>query len=76
MHISNSGAAIPLHVIEIINTPDREETDDVVRPFGRKTGLGLLIVKEVAELIDVRLHVSSDAEQTRFTLQFNPARTV
>lgn len=76
MHISNSGAAIPLHVIEIINTPDREETDDVVRPFGRKTGLGLLIVKEVAELIDVRLHVSSDAEQTCFTLQFNPARTV
>lgn len=76
MHVSNSGAGIPLHVIDIINTPDREETDDEVRPFGRKTGLGLLIVKEVAVLIDVRLHVSSEAEQTCFTLQFNPARTV
>lgn len=71
MHISNSGAGIPLHVIDIINTPDRDETDEVVTPFGRKTGLGLLIVKEVAVLIDVRLHVSSEAEQTCFTLQFN-----
>jgi signal transduction histidine kinase len=76
MHISNSGAGIPLHVIEIMNTPDRDETDEVVTPFGRKTGLGLLIVKEVAVLIDIRLHVSSEAEQTRFTLQFNPARIV
>lgn len=76
MHISNSGAGIPLHVIEIINTPNREEADDVVRPFGRKTGLGLLIVKEVAALIDVSLHVSSEEEQTCFTLHFNPARTV
>ena len=76
MHISNSGAGIPLHVIEIINTRNREEADDVVRPFGRKTGLGLLIVKEVAALIDVSLHVSSEEEQTCFTLHFNPARTV
>ena len=76
MHISNSGAGIPLHVIDIINTPDKEGADEVVRPFGRQTGLGLLIVKEVAVLIDVRLHVSSEAEQTRFTLQFNPAKTV
>lgn len=76
MRISNSGAGIPLYAIETINKPDHEETDDPVRPFGRKTGLGLLIVKEVAVLIDVKLHVSSEAEQTCFTLQFNPARTV
>lgn len=76
MRISNSGAGIPLHVIEIINTPDQDRADDVVTPFGRKTGLGLLIVKEVAVLIDVRLHVSSEAEQTCFTLHFNPAKTV
>ncbi|MBO9612005.1 MAG: hypothetical protein J7619_04880 [Dyadobacter sp.] len=76
MRISNSGAGIPLHVIDIINTPDREDTDEEMRPFGRKTGLGLLIVKEVAVLIDVRLHVSSEAEQTCFTLQFNTVRTV
>jgi signal transduction histidine kinase len=76
MRISNSGAGIPLHAIDIVNASDQEEADDLVRPFGRKTGLGLLIVKEVAVLIDVRLHVSSEAEQTCFTLQFNPARTV
>jgi signal transduction histidine kinase len=76
MHISNSGAGIPLHVIDIINTPYREETDEEVRPLGRKTGLGLLIVKEVSVLIDVTLHVSSEAEQTCFTLQFNTAKTV
>lgn len=76
MRIANSGAGIPVHVIDIINTPDQDETDDVVTPFGRKTGLGLLIVKEVAALIDVRLHVVSEADQTCFTLQFNPARTV
>ena len=77
MHISNPGAGIPLHVVDIINTPDRgEDTDEEMRPLGRKTGLGLLIVKEVAVLIGVRLHVSSEAEQTCFTLQFNAARTV
>ena len=77
MHISNPGAGIPLHVIDIVNTPDRgEDTDEEMRPLGRKTGLGLLIVKEVAVLIGVRLHVSSEAEQTCFTLQFNAARTV
>ncbi|PSL26054.1 signal transduction histidine kinase [Dyadobacter jiangsuensis] len=76
MYISNSGAGIPLHVIDIINTPDREEADGEMRPLGRKTGLGLLIVKEVAVLIDVKLHVSSEASQTCFTLQFNAARTV
>lgn len=76
MRISNSGAGIPLHVIEIINTTDQERTDDVVRPFGRKTGLGLLIVKEVAVLIDVRLRVSSEQDQTCFTLKFGPAKTV
>lgn len=75
MHITNPGAGIPLHVIDIINTPARDDAEEV-RPFGRKTGLGLLIVKEVAVLIDVRLHVSSEEEQTCFTLQFNPAKTV
>jgi signal transduction histidine kinase len=76
MHISNPGAGIPLYVIDIINTPDRGDTDEEMRPLGRKTGLGLLIVKEVAALIDVKLHVTSEAQQTCFTLQFNAPRTV
>lgn len=76
MRICNSGAGIPLHVIDIINTPDREETEEPGRPFGRKTGLGLLIVKEVAVLIDVKLQVSNGNEETCFTLQFNAAKTV
>lgn len=71
LHIANTGEGIPLHVIEIINAPDLEETDDVVKPFSRKTGLGLLIVKEIAVLINVRLHVMSDNGETRFTLRFS-----
>lgn len=76
MHISNPGAGIPLHVIDVINAANREDAEDEMRPLGRKTGLGLLIVKEVAVLIDVKLHVTSEAEQTCFTLQFNTPRTV
>nr|WP_295921241.1 ATP-binding protein [uncultured Dyadobacter sp.] len=70
LHIANTGTGIPPHVIGIINLPEREEAGDIGTPLGRKTGLGLLIVKEVAALINIRLHVASEDGETRFTLRF------
>ncbi|WP_353718113.1 HAMP domain-containing sensor histidine kinase [Dyadobacter sp. 676] len=73
MRISNTGTGIPPYVMEIINAHEREEANDDVTTFGRKTGLGLLIVKEVAVLINVGLRVASVDGETCFTLHFRPA---
>jgi signal transduction histidine kinase len=67
--ISNTGEGIPYEVIEVINAPESDELEGLMRPFGRKTGLGLLIVKEIAELIHIKLSVTLLPE-TCFVLRF------
>ncbi|WAC09422.1 sensor histidine kinase [Dyadobacter pollutisoli] len=67
--ISNTGQGISDELMEVINSPDLDGNEDIMRPFGRKTGLGLLIVKEIAELIQVRLTLTQCPE-TCFVMTF------
>ncbi|MEO6284616.1 MAG: two-component regulator propeller domain-containing protein [Dyadobacter sp.] len=67
--IANTGEGISDELMEVINAAVTEEADDVMRPFGRKTGLGLLIVKEIAELIHVKLSLTRSPE-TCFVMTF------
>jgi signal transduction histidine kinase len=67
--IANTGEGISDELMEVINAAEPEVNDDAMRPFGRKTGLGLLIVKEIAELIHVKLSLTRSPE-TCFVMTF------
>jgi len=66
--IANSAVGIPNHVIDMINAPVDDKKDDA--SSGNQGGLGLLIVKEVANLIGVSLSVTQ-TDVTRFHLVFD-----
>lgn len=65
--IANSARGIPQHVMDMINDT-ADETEDVSLP-ANKAGLGLLIVKEVSDMIGVPIRVT-DTDLTRFHLVF------
>ncbi|MCF2445028.1 ATP-binding protein [Dyadobacter sp. CY345] len=67
MVIANTATGIPQHVMNMINTP-MEDKDDPSSSTN-KAGLGLLIVKEVSDLVGVSIRVT-DSDQTRFHLVF------
>ncbi|REA56525.1 hypothetical protein DSL64_26780 [Dyadobacter luteus] len=67
--ISNTGKGIPPHTAAIINAEYTGQTgEDYFKP-GTSKGLGLLIVKEIASLLNITISVDSN-EQTSFHLLF------
>jgi signal transduction histidine kinase len=56
--ISNIGSGIPQKIIDIINAPDGKKFHEHAIRNTKITGWGLLIVKEVADLIGVTLRVN------------------
>ena len=68
--ISNSGIGLAREKMELINLePNGNEINHAINGE-RKTGLGLIIIKEVAELIGIRIKVTQ-TEVTSFHLFFN-----
>lgn len=71
--IADNGPGMPPHIINWFNnTPDTEQEDS---PIEEKKGLGLFIVKEIANLIDVRLKVEN-SNGTRVHIIFDMADQV
>jgi signal transduction histidine kinase len=68
--ISNPGTGLAREIMERINSP--ASVSDINHPSNNEgsTGLGLIIVKEVAELIGVRVEVTQ-TDLTNFHLLFN-----
>lgn len=65
--VANSGIGIPQHVVRMINAPAKEKTDESLEE--NKAGLGLVIVREIADIIGVSLYVTQ-TDRTRFHLGF------
>ncbi|GAB3791510.1 hypothetical protein GCM10028819_00070 [Spirosoma humi] len=55
--LSNPGVDIAQEVIEILTSTDKQENGDPILKNNRSMGLGLLIAKEVADLLMIRLIV-------------------
>ena len=68
--ISNIGSGIPQKIIDIINAPHGKKFHEHAIRNTKITGLGLLIVKEVADLIGVTLRVDQ-TDLTSFYLSWN-----
>ncbi|WP_165940147.1 sensor histidine kinase [Dyadobacter psychrotolerans] len=66
--VSNSGIPMPAEQIQMFNEEGKDFNPSST--IARKTGLGLLIIKEIAVLINVRLSVSQ-TDTTDFRLIFN-----
>jgi signal transduction histidine kinase len=66
--ISNQGIPLAQEIIDLVNSPP----DEFNHPFHseRATGLGLIIVKEVAQLIGIKVHVTQ-TDITSFHLFLN-----
>ena len=67
--VSNTALGIPPEIIEMINTPVDEKINNNPDMPVRRAGLGLIIVKEVATLIGVKLKVTQ-TNVTSFHLLF------
>ncbi|WP_254411158.1 sensor histidine kinase [Dyadobacter diqingensis] len=69
--ISNTGTGVPDDLFEIINNKESDENiSGSSEKIHRKTGMGLLIVKEVGALIGITLKVSQ-TDRTHFHLLFD-----
>ena len=68
--ISNIGSGIPQKIIDMINTSDGKKFQGHGIRNTKITGLGLLIVKEIADLIGVTLRVDQ-TDLTSFYLSWN-----
>ncbi len=68
--ISNIGSGIPQKIIDMINTSDGKKFQGHGIRNTKITGLGLLIVKEIADLIGVTLRVDQ-TDLTSFYLRWN-----
>ena len=68
--ISNSGLTLAQEKIDLINSPT--DVNEISYPFNdeRSTGLGLVIVREVAQLIGIKVKVTQ-TDVTSFYLIFN-----
>jgi signal transduction histidine kinase len=66
--ISNTGSQLPEEVISMINHSGLQNESSAANQ--RTSGIGLLIVKEIAGLIDVNIHVTQ-TDKTCFHLVFD-----
>lgn len=66
--ISNTATGVPDDLMEMINSTEEEFSEPTEKPR-KKTGMGLLIVKEISMLVGVTLKVTQ-TEMTRFHLYF------
>jgi signal transduction histidine kinase len=67
--ISNTATGVPDDLFEMINNTEIDEKFSGSSDTRRKTGMGLLIVKEVGALIGINLKVSQ-SDRTHFYLFF------
>lgn len=71
--ITNEGISVAKHVTDWVNSQvDWTGADAHVHPDGVH-GIGLLLVKEIAAILNISLRMRSDATQTRVTLTFGPS---
>lgn len=68
--VMNEGTPIPAEIIAIFNQENSRYNGSNHSISGNNTGLGLLIIKEIAALIHVRIHVTQ-TDTTNFELQFS-----
>lgn len=66
--VTNNGTPMPQEIVNLFNQENYRSASGTVS--GRNTGLGLLIVKEIAALIRVRIRVSQ-TDTTDFELYFS-----
>lgn len=68
--ISNTGTGVSSALLEMMNRPIKDKNLDELMESGRMTGLGLLMVKEMAELAGITIKVTQ-TNITSFHLFFN-----
>ncbi|WP_159478309.1 ATP-binding protein [Dyadobacter sp. 3J3] len=68
--ISNTGTGVSSELLEMMNKPIKDKNLDELMENGRMTGLGLLMVKEMAELAGITIKVTQ-TNITSFHLFFN-----
>lgn len=67
--IANSAGNIPVHIMDIINSRDNDQSLGELIDAGKIRGIGLIIVKEIAAIANISVTVSQ-TNQTYFYLRF------